>query len=268
VDKVNEEESEQMSRRLSRTALAIAVVAIIAIAAGVSYAVAQIGDGNVINGCYKSANGQLRLIDSATDSCHPSETAVSWNRTGQPGPQGPPGAQGPSGPQGPAGPAGPAGDRGPKGDTGATGAQGPQGPQGDTGATGPQGPKGDAGATGSQGPQGAQGPPGAKGAGLPAYVAFLKPNPIPAGDPQVAWASTTGPQPVTIFRVAPGAVELRFSRFPGLGCPVPVVTGFQTPPGVTFSVIVADCTATDVVVAVYTSDVTDHAFMLQVNFTQ
>jgi lipopolysaccharide/colanic/teichoic acid biosynthesis glycosyltransferase len=34
----------------------------------------------VINGCYKSGNGQLRVIDPATDSCHPSETAISWSQ--------------------------------------------------------------------------------------------------------------------------------------------------------------------------------------------
>ena len=58
---------------------------------GVAYAVADIDGGGVINGCYKSQNGQLRLIDPATDSCHPSETPISWGQTGTQGPQGPPG---------------------------------------------------------------------------------------------------------------------------------------------------------------------------------
>jgi hypothetical protein len=39
--------------------------------------VAAIGGAGVINGCYKSANGQLRVIDPATDRCHPSETPIS-----------------------------------------------------------------------------------------------------------------------------------------------------------------------------------------------
>src|SRR5215207_4217381 len=104
-----------MRRRFSRVALAITAVAIVAIAGGVTYAVAQIGGGGVINGCYKSQNGQLRVIDPATDSCHPSETAISWSQTGPQGPKGdkgdkgdpgPPGPEGPPGPQGPAGPAG------------------------------------------------------------------------------------------------------------------------------------------------------------------
>ena len=39
---------------------------VVAIAGGVTYAVADIGGGGVINGCYKSENGQLRLIDPTT----------------------------------------------------------------------------------------------------------------------------------------------------------------------------------------------------------
>ena len=59
-----------MRRRFRRVALAVTAFAVVAIAGGVTYAVADIG-GGVINGCYKSQNGQLRLIDPATDSCHP-----------------------------------------------------------------------------------------------------------------------------------------------------------------------------------------------------
>ena len=107
-----------MRRRFRRVTLAITAVAVVAIAGGVTYAVADIGGGGVINGCYKSQNGQLRLIDPATDSCHPSETAISWNQTGPGGPRrqgrraqgrgrrdqaGPPGPQGPAGPPGPVG---------------------------------------------------------------------------------------------------------------------------------------------------------------------
>jgi Collagen triple helix repeat (20 copies) len=116
-----------MHKRMRRVALALTAAAAVAIAGGVTYAVADIGGGGVINGCYKLQNGQLRLIDPATDRCHPSETAISWSQTG---PQGPPGPQGPVGPQGPAGP------------QGVPGPQGPVGPQGATGPTGPQGPPG------------------------------------------------------------------------------------------------------------------------------
>ena len=40
-----------MRRRIRRVALAITAVAVVAIAGGVTYAVADIGDGGVINGC-------------------------------------------------------------------------------------------------------------------------------------------------------------------------------------------------------------------------
>jgi hypothetical protein len=126
-----------MHRRFRRVAVAVAAVALVAIAGAVTYAVADIGGGGVINGCYKTQNGQLRVIDPATDHCRPSETPISWSQTGPPGPTGPTGAQGPTGPTGAQGPTGP------------TGAQGPTGPQGLTGDTGP---------TGAQGPTGPQGP--------------------------------------------------------------------------------------------------------------
>ena len=86
-----------MRRRFRRVALAITAVAVVAIAGGVTFAVADIGGGGVINGCYKSQNGQLRLIDPATDSCHPSETAISWGQTGTQGPPGPKGDKGDKG---------------------------------------------------------------------------------------------------------------------------------------------------------------------------
>jgi hypothetical protein len=117
-----------MHKRMRRIALAVTAAIGVAIAGGVTYALADIGDGGVIHGCYKSQNGQLRLIDPATDSCHPSETAISWSQTGPQGPQGPPGPQGPTGPQGPAGPQGVPGPQGPAGPQGATGPQGPPGP--------------------------------------------------------------------------------------------------------------------------------------------
>ena len=101
-----------MRRRFRRVALAITAVAVVAIAGGVTYAVADIGGGGVINGCYKTQNGQLRLIDRRADSCLPSETAISWGQTGHKGPRA-------TRPSGPAGPQGPKGDKGDKGDQGA-----------------------------------------------------------------------------------------------------------------------------------------------------
>jgi hypothetical protein len=89
-----------MRRRIRRVALAVTAVVVVAIAGGVTYAVAEIGGGGVINGCYKSQNGQLRLIDPASDSCHPSETPISWSQTGPQGPKGDKGDPGPPGPPG------------------------------------------------------------------------------------------------------------------------------------------------------------------------
>jgi hypothetical protein len=108
-----------MRRRFRRVALALIAVAVVAIAGGVTYAVADIGGGGVINGCYKSQNGQLRLIDPAADNCLPSETAISWGQTGTQGPKGDKGDKGDPGPQGPKGDKGDKGDPGPQGPAGA-----------------------------------------------------------------------------------------------------------------------------------------------------
>src|SRR6188508_796314 len=120
-----------MHRRFRRVALAVTAVALVAIAGAVTYAVADIGGGGVISACYKAQNGQLRLIDPATDQCLPSEKAISWNQTGTQGPPGPTGAKGATGAAGPPGA---------RGATGAKGTTGSAGPTGARGATGPQGP--------------------------------------------------------------------------------------------------------------------------------
>jgi hypothetical protein len=77
--------------------MAVAAISLVAIAGAVTYAVADVGGGGVINGCYKAQNGQLRVIDPATGRCLPSEKSISWSQTG---PQGPPGPTGPAGPPG------------------------------------------------------------------------------------------------------------------------------------------------------------------------
>src|SRR5262245_26093622 len=81
------------------------------VAAGAVYA----SGSGVINGCYKTQNGQLRVVGPG-DQCLPSETAISWNEVGPTGAQGATGDQGPMGLQGP---------QGAPGATGATGARGP-----------------------------------------------------------------------------------------------------------------------------------------------
>jgi hypothetical protein len=85
---------------------------------GVTLAVASIPDASgVIHACYKTSQGQTRIVESAAD-CNPAETAIEWSQTG---PQGLPGPAGPAGPQGPAGPAGPQGPAGPAGADGTPG---------------------------------------------------------------------------------------------------------------------------------------------------
>jgi hypothetical protein len=139
-----------MRGRFSRLAVAVIAVAVVAIAGAVTYAVADIGGGGVINGCFKSQNGQLRLIDPATDSCNPSERSISWNQTG------PAGAKGATGARGVTGATGPPGAKGATGANGTNGAKGATGPKGATGANGLNGAKG---ATGPRGPQGLSGLP-------------------------------------------------------------------------------------------------------------
>jgi hypothetical protein len=80
-------------------------VAVLIAAGGIGYGVARadIPDSGIINGCYNTRTGILRVIDlSGHQSCNPGETALSWNQVG---PQGPAGPQGPTGPAGPPGPA-------------------------------------------------------------------------------------------------------------------------------------------------------------------
>ena len=94
--------------------------------------------GEILYGCYKKENGQLRLVNN-TDQCLPSEMSISWNQKGAAGPQGPEGpagAQGSGGLQGSAGPPGAAGPQGSAGLPGPAGIQGPMGQQGPAGPTG------------------------------------------------------------------------------------------------------------------------------------
>src|SRR2546428_9315190 len=111
--------------------LIVGLIAGAMLAGGVAYATIP-DSGDVIHGCYKQSNGQLRVVESASD-CVVSELPIAWN------------IQGPKGDTGSAGPQGPKGDKGEKGDTGAAGPQGPKGDKGDPGAPGMQGAKGDPG---------------------------------------------------------------------------------------------------------------------------
>jgi len=48
---------------------------------------------NVIHGCYKKVNGQLRIVKDP-GQCRPSELPILWNQIGPQGPEGPPGPPG------------------------------------------------------------------------------------------------------------------------------------------------------------------------------
>lgn len=120
-----------------RLRMLLAATAILTVAVGVGIATGAIPDsGGVIHSCYKTNNGQLRVIDTEQgDTCRPSETALNFNQTGLQGPQGPQGPKGDTGPQGPKGDAGPAGPQGPQGDAGPEGRAGPVGPAGASGSS-------------------------------------------------------------------------------------------------------------------------------------
>jgi hypothetical protein len=82
-----------MKVRRKTAVLLIGVAALFAL--GVGVALASIPDaGGVIHACYKTSQGQTRIVESAAD-CSPSETPIQWNQTG------PAGATGPQGPPGP-----------------------------------------------------------------------------------------------------------------------------------------------------------------------
>jgi type VI protein secretion system component Hcp len=84
----------------------LAFVCAAAVFGVVSAVQAAIPDANgVIHACVMP-NGTLRVIDSATNACKGSETALAWNQTGPQGASGPAGPQGPKGDKGDPGPPG------------------------------------------------------------------------------------------------------------------------------------------------------------------
>lgn len=82
--------------RGSRKVLIVLIGALAALMVGVGFAIASIPDASgVFHACYKKNQGQLRLVESASN-CRPSEKATSWSQTGPPGPPGTPGTPGSS----------------------------------------------------------------------------------------------------------------------------------------------------------------------------
>lgn len=116
-----------LARRIRPLGVALGVVALL-VSGGA--ALATIGGGGTIDGCYAKRDGRLRIIDTSTARCGNGERALAWSQTPPAGPMGAAGPQGPKGIQGDQGPSGPKGDTGSIGPPGPPGSQGPQGPPG------------------------------------------------------------------------------------------------------------------------------------------
>jgi hypothetical protein len=82
-------------RRLAPSVTAVAVGLLAAVVlAGVAYAgIAVLSQSSVITACKRNSTGAARIVDDASQ-CRSSETALSWNTEGLPGPPGPPGPGG------------------------------------------------------------------------------------------------------------------------------------------------------------------------------
>jgi len=89
----------------------IAGGAVVLAVGGVAMASIPNSDG-VIDGCYNSGTGALRVIDTSSQQCSFKETAISWNQQGQQGLPGSPGDPGSPGAAGAPGAAGPQGNPG------------------------------------------------------------------------------------------------------------------------------------------------------------
>ena len=74
--------------------LLFALICVIVGLAAISVAGARVlSTDDLISACYSNANGNVRIIDPASEPCRSGESSVSWNRTGPPGP---PGSSGPT----------------------------------------------------------------------------------------------------------------------------------------------------------------------------
>src|SRR3990170_4989061 len=80
-----------------------AALAVLSGAAVVAWAGSSDEQG-VINACYVSSSGTLRIVDPAVTDCRHNELPISWSVQGPPGPAGEPGQPGEPGAQGEPGP--------------------------------------------------------------------------------------------------------------------------------------------------------------------
>ncbi len=82
--------------RPSVTALAVGLGTLLVLAGAAYAGIAALAASEVITACKSEANGQVRIVDDASQ-CRGQEVAITWNTQGPAGPQGPPGPPGPSG---------------------------------------------------------------------------------------------------------------------------------------------------------------------------
>jgi hypothetical protein len=80
---------------MRKAGIVLAALALLVLG-GVAYAAIP-DSGGVIHGCYKTSDGKLRVIDSASESCVSGETALNWSQTGPAGATGATGAAGANG---------------------------------------------------------------------------------------------------------------------------------------------------------------------------
>ncbi len=215
---------------------------------GGSIAVADVPDGNVINGCRNKTSGALRVIDrSAGQKCVAGEAPMSWASWKSRGlwysiftyqvadvvsylgssyvaKVAPPVGTKPTNTTywNLVASRGAIGVRGVQGLPGVPGLAGATGPEGLAGATGPGGPVGIDGVPGDigpTGPRGIQGLPGATGPGGPAGIDGVPGDIGPTGPRGIqGLTGDTGPQgvpgvsPVPIFGKIDGAGNLLYSR--------------------------------------------------------
>ena len=74
---------KQILGRRPSPAMAVALAALVVALGGAAFAAIPDSSGE-IHGCFKKANGDLRLVDSAV-SCRSSEKAIAWNQQRPPG---------------------------------------------------------------------------------------------------------------------------------------------------------------------------------------
>jgi hypothetical protein len=84
---------------MRRVILLVLSTVVVLSVAGVAFAAIP-DSGGVIHSCYRTGDGQLRVIDTeAEEACRNAETALVWNQTGPMGPPGPPGTPAPEWPK-------------------------------------------------------------------------------------------------------------------------------------------------------------------------